>query len=172
MIQSVTIALQHRSTDNATLPPHGHQLNVLRDRFEMACQKASAEKCKRACYYATSQVCSTNDCKIGKKSNLARECRVHCKEAYRYTGEDKSDDSDTDADTRGMDESSSVSETTYNDSRPDPDFEEYLNSTTTTTTCNLKKATKSGVDSDSIMKVNMKLNRAFGYRNSKKQSML
>lgn len=174
LLDTIRISLQQRTAGNVTIQPQGSQLNVLRDRFEIACQKASAEKCKRACYYATSQICSTSDCKIGMKSHFARECRAHCKEVYRYTDDDdKTDDSDTDIETGDIDDSSSASEIIYNDSRSDIDFEMYLNSTTTP--CppkNKKKGTKSGIDYDSVMSVNTELSKASNYKKPLRKSKM
>lgn len=137
--------MQQRSSDNITLPPRGHQLNILRDRFEVACQKASAEKCKRACYYATGHVCSKYDCRIDKKSILAKQCRAQCKAAYSY--KDGSDNSDTDVDS---DDSSHKSD---DDSRRDTDFEAYINGLTASNKVKpKKKATKSQIDYDGFFK--------------------
>lgn len=169
MIKYVRIVLQLRTTGNGTIQPQRYQLILLRDKFEIACQKVSAEKCKRACYYAINQVCSTYGCKVGKKSNLAKECTAHCKEAYRYTDENKSEYSDTDIET---DDSSSVSENSYNDSRPDDDFEVYVNrSTTPSLPKNKKIEYKSMINTDSIVKANLKLGKAFSYKKSFRNSV-
>ncbi|CAH1642166.1 unnamed protein product [Spodoptera littoralis] len=83
------------------------ELNILRDRYEKACQRLSRGKCTTACNYAHNATCVKFECEKRLKKSFRRNCKAHCKRAYSSTSKkQKGSDSDGDSDDSGSDDSS------------------------------------------------------------------
>lgn len=87
------------------------ELNLLRDRYEKACQKLSRGKCTTACNYAQNATCVKFECGKKLKKNLRRNCKAKCRIAYSSTSKKKGSGSgsdsgsDSDDDDSGTDDS-------------------------------------------------------------------
>ncbi|CAD0206047.1 unnamed protein product [Chrysodeixis includens] len=62
--------------------PETKELNILRDRYEKACQRQSQHKCDSACFYAHNATCVKFECSKQLKKNFRRNCKSQCKMAY------------------------------------------------------------------------------------------
>ncbi|XP_022828811.1 uncharacterized protein LOC111358126 [Spodoptera litura] len=83
------------------------ELNILRDRYEKACQRLSRGKCTTACNYAHNATCVKFECEKKLKKSFKRNCKAQCKRAYTSTSKkQKGSDSDGDSDDSGSDDSS------------------------------------------------------------------
>ncbi|KAH9635661.1 hypothetical protein HF086_001452 [Spodoptera exigua] len=80
------------------------EINILRDRYEKACQKISRQKCNAACTYAQDTMCAKYECTKTLKKNLKRNCKFQCKIAYSSSSKTKS--SGSNSDDSGSDDSS------------------------------------------------------------------
>lgn len=76
------------------------ELNILRDRYEKACQRTSQEKCNQACTYAHNATCIKFECEKKLKKNFRRNCKTQCKNAYmiKKGGSDSDSTSNSDSD--------------------------------------------------------------------------
>ncbi|CAF4906011.1 unnamed protein product [Pieris macdunnoughi] len=68
-------------------------INILRDKFEKACKKLSAKKCRNACKFAYDAACSIHSCENSLKKGFKKGCKAECKTAYNlYQASSGSDD--------------------------------------------------------------------------------
>ncbi|CAK1549229.1 unnamed protein product [Leptosia nina] len=80
-------------------------LNILRDRFEKACKKLSAQKCRKACKFATDNACATHTCQNSKKRAFKKSCKSECRVAYNlYKATSDSDEDDDEESESGSDQ--------------------------------------------------------------------
>ncbi|XP_063835384.1 uncharacterized protein LOC135084549 [Ostrinia nubilalis] len=82
------------------------RVDILRDRFERACQQASRAKCNDACKFAYQGACDEYECTKAKKKAFAKRCKAQCKAAYIIKKEKEKDSSDSSSDSDSESDSS------------------------------------------------------------------
>ncbi|KAI8433759.1 hypothetical protein MSG28_015737 [Choristoneura fumiferana] len=94
---------------NVTIDPKVKSMNILRDRYEAACQEESMRKCYKACTGAAKQTCAGDKCSERRLKEFGTACKTRCKQNYGIRDKKKSDDSDSDtsSDSDDSDKSSS-----------------------------------------------------------------
>ncbi|XP_063630669.1 uncharacterized protein LOC134801974 [Cydia splendana] len=91
-----------RSIKRKKTPEHAeiHEVNILRDRFEKLCKKASFTKCRAACKHASVKTCKQHECVSAKEKALKKSCKTRCQDTYAYKGgSDESKDESSSAST-------------------------------------------------------------------------